>query len=108
MLDGLRQLGPQPLELCERRLEVLPLRRQLLEARLLGVVLLLRERVHPTERLAAPFEPLHPRPQLLRIVALGGLAPGSSDSPPPLIGFGAEARELDVECVRRLRLHRLL
>ena len=50
-LDGLRQVVAKLLELVQAALQILALRRQLLQALLLGVVLLLRERVHLAERL---------------------------------------------------------
>src|SRR5439155_559995 len=56
--NRLRQLRAQLLELGEALLEILALNRELLEARLLRVVLLLRERIHLAERLAAALEPL--------------------------------------------------
>src|SRR5581483_437618 len=51
-LDRVRQVVTQPLELGEALLEVSTLRRQLREPLLLGLVLLLRQRVHLAELLA--------------------------------------------------------
>ena len=56
-VDGLGQLVAERLELRERRLEVRALGRELLETLLLGLVLLLRERIDPAERLAPRLEP---------------------------------------------------
>jgi len=70
-LDGLGQLRTELLELVEARLEVGPLRRELVEALLLGLVLLLRERVDLAERLAAALEPLDRVRELVAVVAFG-------------------------------------
>src|SRR4029077_10314089 len=72
-LDRLRQLCAQLLELLEALLEVLPLRRELLEPRLLRVVLLLRERFHGAERVAPPLEPLGGLGERVAVVALRAL-----------------------------------
>src|SRR5207247_6286162 len=68
--DRLRQLVAQLLELGEARLEIRPLGDELLEALLLGLVLLVRERVDLAERLAAALEPLGCGNELLAVVAL--------------------------------------
>src|SRR5262249_11983747 len=56
-LDRFGQLTPQLLELCERLLEVRALRAELVEVPFLALVLLLGERIHAAQLLAAPFEP---------------------------------------------------
>src|SRR5207302_6769157 len=63
------QLVAQLLELVEARLEVGPLRDELLEPLLLRCVLLVRERVDLAQRLAPPLEPLDGRRELLGVVA---------------------------------------
>src|SRR5262249_41258387 len=63
-LARLGQVAPKLLELLERRLQVGALLGQLDEALLLRVVLLLRKRIHPAERLAPALEPLELHQQL--------------------------------------------
>ncbi len=104
-LDRLGQVAAQLLELLEAPLEVAALRRELVEALLLGLVLLLRERVHLAELLAAPVEALEPRGQLLGVVTLGGFGSGRVETAAGLLDLGAGARELDVD--RREPLGRL-
>ena len=101
-LDRLRQLGAQLLELGEALLEILALRRELLEPRLLGVVLLLRERVDLAERLAAALEPLRALGELVAVVAFGALVgAGVLEAAARLVGLGLDARDLDVDRRRR-------
>src|SRR5205823_6270185 len=88
-LDSLRQLGAQLLELGEALLEILALRRELLEARLLDVVLLLCEWVDLAERLAAALEALRPLGELVTVVALGTVVgAGVLEPAPGLVGLG--------------------
>ena len=106
-LDRLRQLGAELLELVEARLEVGALRRELVEPRLLGLVLLLRERVDAAERLAAALEPLELRPRARR----GRPSAGSLArllEPPACASsrLRLETRELDVD--RETRGRRLV
>ena len=72
-LDRLRQLVAELLELREARLEVGPLGGELLQPRLLRLVLLVRERVDLAERLAAALQPLDRCDELLTVVAFGRL-----------------------------------
>src|SRR3954453_8248969 len=69
-LDGLLQLGAYLLELGEARPEIAAIGCELVEAELLGVVLLLRERVHLAELLAALLQSLGALVQLVAVVAL--------------------------------------
>ena len=97
-LDRLGQLGAQLLELGEARLEVLALRRELVEPLLLGVVLLLRERVDLAERLAAALEALRALGELVAVVAFGALLGARVLEPAPrLVGLRLDARDLDVD-----------
>ena len=64
------EVGAELLELLQARLEILALDGELLDARLLGVVLLLGERVHAAERLVAALEPLELLGERVAIVAL--------------------------------------
>src|SRR5438067_3252771 len=96
--DRLRQLRAQLLELGEALLEILALNRELLEARLLRVVLLLRERIHLAERLTAALEPLGALRELVTVVALGALIRTCLlEAAARLVGPRLDARELDVE-----------
>ena len=108
--DGLERLVEAPLhrlgelvaklrDLRQRRLEILPLRRELLEPLLLLLVLLLGERIHLAERLAAGIEPLGPRRELGAVVTLCGLVGACLvEAALRLLGLGVEARELDLDC----------
>ena len=69
-VDGLGELVAERLELGQRRLEIGALRRELLETRLLVLVLLLRERVDPSQRLAPSFEPRGPLRERVAILGL--------------------------------------
>ena len=103
-LDRLGQLGAELLELGEARLEILALCRELVEARALAVVLLLRERVHLAERLAAALEPLRALGELVAVVALGALLRTRVLEPAArLVGLGLDARDLDVDRGHGLR-----
>ena len=96
-LDGVRQLGAQPLELVERGLEIAPLRRQIVEPRLLGVVFLLRERIDTPERFAAALEPLELVGKLLAVVTFRRVGPGFVKPLPRRVRLGTQPRELDVD-----------
>ena len=96
-LDGPGQVVAELLELVQALLEILALRRQLLQALLLGVVLLFRERVHLPERLAAPFATHQALGQLVAVLALGGLRVRRSQPPPRLVCLGTHARQLDID-----------
>src|SRR3954469_9071230 len=97
-LDGLGQLVAQLLELLERRLEVGALRRELLEPRLLRVVLLLRERVHLAEPFAPALETLRDRGALIAVAPSRALVgPRVLEPAPRLVGLRLDARHLDVD-----------
>src|SRR5262249_8918264 len=97
-LDGFLELCAQLLELGEALLEVLALCRQLLEPRLLRVVLLLRERIHLPERLAAALEALRALGELVAVVALGALVGARMLEPAArLVGLRLDACDLDVD-----------
>ena len=96
-LDRLRQVVAQLLELGEARLEVLPLHGQLLEALLLGLVLLLRKRVDLPELHEPAVVALELLGELVAVVALGRLGAGRLEPPPRLVALGVGARELDVD-----------
>ena len=82
------------MRLCSRSL-----RCELLEAYLLAVVLLLRERVHLAERLAPALEALRPLGELVAVVAFGTVVgAGVLEPAPGLVGLGLDARDLDVDC----------
>ena len=74
-LDGRGELGPKLLELLEALLEILALRLEVVEALLLRLVLLARERVDLAERGAADLEPLDARRKLVAVVALAPARP---------------------------------
>src|SRR5262249_11737275 len=101
-LDRLGQLPAKSLELCEAPLEVGALHQELVEALLLGLVLLLRERVHLAELLAAQLEPLKARRELRTVVALRGLPACGLQTPLGFVALGLDARELDIEGARAL------
>src|SRR2546423_1892827 len=96
-LDGLGQLGAQLLELLQARLEIGPLVDQLGQPLLLALVLLLGQRVHLAERLAAPFGASGPAGVLAAVAALGGVGAGPLEPPPGLARLGLEPRALDVD-----------
>ena len=96
LLDRLGQLPPELLELVEAALEVGPLRDELLQPLLLGLVLLLRERVDLTELLAPPLEPLERARRARR-----GRLPRPARRPPPRAG--AAPRRARHRCVRARR-----
>src|SRR5581483_6959392 len=92
------QLGAQLLELLEAPLAVGALRRELVEAGLLRLVLLLRERVHLAERLSPALEPLRPLGELVPIVALGRLVGVRVLEPAArLVRLGLDAGGLDLD-----------
>ena len=95
-LDRLDQVVPELLELVEAPLEVGALGRELLEALLLGLVLLLRERVHLAELLAAALEPLDSDCELVAVVTLGRLGPRRLEPSRSLGALRVDPRELDV------------
>jgi hypothetical protein len=97
-LDRLGQLVAELLELLEARLEIGPLGGELLEANLLGLVFLVRERVDLAERLATALEPLDRGQELLSVVALGRLVRVCLvEAPARLVGLCLEARGLDLD-----------
>src|SRR5207248_3489229 len=97
-LDRLRQFRAELLELVEALLEICALRRELLEPRLLRVVLLLRERIDLAEALAAALEALGALVQLFAVVAFRALLGARVGEPPTsLVGLGLDARSLDVD-----------
>ena len=103
-LHGLGELVAKLRDLRQRRLEILPLRRELLEPLLLLLVLLLGQRIHLAERLAAGIEPLRPRRELGAVVALGGLVGACLvEAALRLLRLGVETRELDLDCGCPLR-----
>ncbi len=103
-LDRLLQLGAELLELREALLEVGALRCELVEPRLLGVVLLLRERVHLAERLAAALEPVDPLGELVAVVALGGLVGiRVLEAAARFVGLRLDPGDLDVDRGLRAR-----
>src|SRR5262249_51582345 len=113
-LDRLRQLRAQLLELLEARLEILALRRELLEAGLLRVVLLFRERGDLAERLTPALEPAPPPPleplrglcERIAIAPLRALVGARVlEAPPRLVGLGLDPRQLHVD--RRDRRRRV-
>ena len=96
-LDRRRQLVAQLLELVEALLQVGALDGELLEALLLGVVLLLRERVDLAELLAALLVARELLRELVAVVALGRLGPGRLEAAPRLVALRVGPRELDVD-----------
>ncbi len=83
----------------ERRLEIGTLRRQLLEPGLLRLVLLLRQRVHPAEGLAAGLEPRHASSELVAIDRLGVVLPAGLG-----VGSGGDGVVQPAARLRRLAL----
>ena len=79
-LDRLGRARRELLELLEASLEVGALGRELRRALLLGLVLLLRERVHLAELLAAALEARDRRDELVAVVALGGLGRAAAET----------------------------
>ena len=111
-LEGLGEARPHRLgelvaelrDLGERRLEVLPLGRELLEPLLLRLVLLLGEWIDLSECLAPRVEPLRTRRELGPVVSVRRLVRARLVEPPPrLVGLGLEACELDLDERRPLR-----
>src|SRR5439155_10675627 len=96
-LDRLRQAVTELLELLEARLEIGPLDRQLLEALLLRLVLLLGERVDLPELLPPPLVASELLRQRLAILALGRLRVRGVEPPLRLVVLGVGARELDID-----------
>ena len=109
-LDRLGELRAQPLELLEAPLEVLALRLQVGQPLLLGVVLLLGERVHLAERRSARLEPLGSGGELVAIVALGGLCrpPPRAFAAPPRSRPSRRASSTSAVVTRSRRLLELL
>ena len=97
MLDRLGEVVAERRKLFEAPLQVLPLRRQLGETRLLLVVLLLRERVHLAQRFAPPLEPLDLLRQLVALVALGGWSACRLQSATRLLSLRLDTRALDLD-----------
>ena len=91
-------MSAELLELREARLEILPLRCELVEVQLLRLVLLLRQRVHLAERLAAALETLRALCELFAVVSLGALVGAGVLEPSPcLVRLGLDAGDLDVD-----------
>src|SRR5207302_439307 len=101
-LHGGGEVVAERLELVERALEVLALRREVDQPFLLALVLLLGERIDLAEGLTAPLEALDPLRQLVTVVALGRIGPGFAEPAASLVGLGVEAGPLDVEDVEPL------
>src|SRR5947199_1745316 len=96
-LDGLGQLRAQLLELLQARLEIGPLSDQLGQPLLLALVLLLGQRVHLAQRLAAPLQALDLAGELVAVVALGRVGTGLLEPPAGLIRLGLDPRALDID-----------
>ena len=97
-LDGLGQLVAKLLELGEARLEVGPLRDELLEPLLLGFVLLVRERIDLAEGFATALEPLDGGDELVAVVALRRFVCARLVEPPAcFVGFRVDASRLDLD-----------
>src|SRR5262249_36037713 len=75
-LDRPGEIAAEPLEPLQAALQAGPLLRQLGEPLLLRLVLLLRERVHLPERLAAALAARKLLGQLVAVLAFRGLGPG--------------------------------
>ena len=104
-LDGPRQVVAQPLELLEAPLEIGALLGQLGQALLLGLVLLLGERVDLAQRLATLLAAPELLGELVAVLALGRLRRRGIEPALSLVVLGVDARELDVD--RRQPLARL-
>ena len=103
-LDRVGELLAELLELGEALLEVDALRGELLETHLLGLVLLLRERIDRAERLAAALEALDRRGERVAIVSFRRLVrAGGLEAAARFVGFGAEPRGLDLDAGGGLR-----
>ena len=102
-LDRLVELVPELRELLETLFQVLSLRLQVGEVLLLALVLLGRERVDPSELLAAAAKALDPVEDRLAVVALGRLRAGGLEPAERLAALGFEAGELDIDCARPRR-----
>ena len=85
------------------QLEVGALGRELVETLLLGLVLLLGQRVHLAELLAAALEPGEAHRELGGVVALDRLGPGLGETPLRLVVLCTRAREVDVDRGQPLR-----
>src|SRR6185312_3066877 len=81
-LDGLGQLRAQLLELGEALLEVLALQGELLQPLLLGLVLLLGERVDAAERLEPALVTLELGRELVAVLSLCRLCAGRLETTP--------------------------
>ena len=98
-LDRRRELGAELLELLEALLEILALRPQVVEALLLGVVLLSRERIDLTERGATYLEPFDAARKLVAILSLGRLDVARRlETPRSVCDVGVDPRDLDLGC----------
>ena len=107
LLDRLGQVVAQLLELGEAPLEIRALHGELLKPFLLGVVLLLGERVDVAERPRGGARALELRRQLVAVVTLCRLGGRRFEPALRLLRVGADARELDVDAggtLRRLRV----
>ena len=102
-LDGLRELVAQVGELLQALLEILPLHLELGEPLLLGLVLLLRERIDLAELDPPLLEPLGARRELVALVSLGRVGGGLLE---PAAGVGRlrlDPGQLDLDLRRPLR-----
>ncbi len=100
--DRLGEVAAEGLELGEALLEVGTLRRELVEALLLCLVLLLGQRVDLAELLAAALQAVEPRRELVTVVALRRLRSGGVEPPLGLLAVGVDPRQLDLEGARAL------
>src|SRR4051812_37060736 len=96
-LDGLRQVVAQLLQLGQRRLEIGALRRQLVQALVLGLVLLLREGVDLPELLAAALVAVELLGELLARPLLRRLRAGGREATLRLVTLGVPPRELPAD-----------
>src|SRR4029079_12715432 len=102
LLDGACKIVAQRLELLQARLEVRPLRRELGQALLLLVVLLLRERIDLTKRFAPTLVAFDLVRELVSVVALRRLGLGRLETAPRLVCSRFAARALYVDCAKPL------
>ena len=102
-LHGLGELVAELRDLGQRGLQVEPLGRELLEARLLLLVLLLGERIDLAERLAAASSRSARAASSARSSpSAGSSAPASARRRCGLLGLGLEAGQLDLHLGRAL------
>ena len=97
LFHGACEIVAQRLELLQARFEVRPLRRELDQALLLLVVLLLRERIDLTERLAPALVAFDLVRELVSVVAFRRLGLGRLETAPRLVCLRFDARALHVD-----------